>query len=115
MAKPLKALGAPRTRDNTTVEQNYALYDQIAPGLLSVAEGALLKRIGEAESGFIMQPNKTGSSAYGIFQITKVHDKQGDRLSAKGNILLAIKIFKEQGTQPWISSKHNKSHTGWGD
>jgi hypothetical protein len=116
VAKPLKAPGATRTHEKTTVAQNYALYDQIAPGLLSATEAALLKRIGEAESGFAMKPNSNGAStAYGIFQILKMHDSQGDRYTAKGNILLAIKIFKAQGTQPWITSKHNKRHTGWGD
>lgn len=81
-----------------------------------------MKKIGEAESGFRMVPNTDGkSSAYGIFQLTKVHDKRAkklgydNRLSTEANIKVAVSLFSEQGTTPWETSKHNKSHTGWGD
>jgi hypothetical protein len=94
-------------KPQTSVESNYALFDQLTGGRYQI-----LKRIGECESGFQMIPNRTGaSSAYGIFQILKVHDaravKMGvSRFTAEGNIRLAMALFDEQGTTPWDASKH---------
>jgi hypothetical protein len=65
----------------------------------------VLKKIGECESGFRMVANKSGSSAYGIFQLMKVHSKRGDRFTPEGNIKIAIELYLEQGTTPWKSSK----------
>lgn len=72
----------------------------------------MLKKIGECESGFQMKPNSSGaSSAYGIFQILKIHDTRAKKLgisrfTVEGNIKLAISIYEEQGTTPWNESKH---------
>ncbi len=58
-----------------------------------------------------MKANNTGeSSAYGIFQILKVHDKRASklgvsRMTREGNIKVAISLFLEQGSAPWDSSK----------
>jgi len=51
------------------------------------------------------------SSAFGIFQILKVHDARAKRLgvtrfTAEGNIKIAIDLYLEQGTTPWNASKH---------
>lgn len=90
-----------------SVAQNYALFDQITGG-----KYPLLKRIGECESGFRMIPNHTGaSSAFGIFQILKVHDRRAasmgvSRFTTEGNIRLAVALYEEQGSKPWNASKH---------
>jgi len=53
-----------------------------------------------------MKPNSSGkSSAYGIFQILKMHDWRGDRMTVEGNIKIALDMFQEQGTNPWLASK----------
>jgi hypothetical protein len=49
--------------------------------------------------------NRSGSSAFGIFQIMKVHDWRGNRFTVEGNIKIAIALYEEQGTNPWVSSK----------
>lgn len=51
------------------------------------------------------------SSAFGIFQILKVHDiraskMQVSRFTTEGNIKLAMALYDEQGNKPWESSKH---------
>jgi len=94
------------------VPGNYAKFAEMAAAAgLSDAQTALLKRIGECESGFQMKPNTSGtSSAYGIFQELKVHDKRakslgGTRFDLETHIAVAIALFKEQGTTPWVASK----------
>lgn len=92
------------------VEQNYVEFEKLTTGLSS-ADRALLKKIGECESGFRMVPNKGGaSSAFGIFQVLKVHDKRAKKLGVSrftnhGNIKIAISLFLEQGSTPWLASK----------
>lgn len=93
-----------QAKELTEQERNYQLFDQLSGN-------KLLKRIGECESGFRMVANKSGSSAYGIFQIMKVHDARAERLGVsrltpEGNIKIAISLFEEQGTTPWNASKH---------
>lgn len=95
------------------VPGNYAKFAEMAQAAgLSTAQTALLKRIGECESGFQMKPNSSGtSSAYGIFQELKVHDKRakalgGTRFDLETHIAVGIALFKEQGTAPWVASKH---------
>lgn len=90
----------------TAVEKNYRLFDHITGGRYP-----LLKRIGECESGFRMVANTSGSSAFGIFQILKVHDQRAvkmglSRQTVEGNIKLAVALFEEQGSKPWDSSRH---------
>ena len=103
--KTAKAESLPKQSNNT--EFNYAEWDRITNG-----KYPLLKKIGECESGFNMVPNKGGlSSAYGIFQILKIHDARATKLgisrfTVEGNIKLAIDIYLEQGTTPWNASKH---------
>lgn len=94
------------------IEANYAEFDRQAADKLSESQKAILKKIGECESGFQMKPNATGvSSAYGIFQTLKVHDKRAKNLGVtrytrEGNIKTTINLFLEQGTTPWNASKH---------
>lgn len=90
----------------STTEQNYAEFQNQASKRLNEKQTQVLKNIGECESGFRMVANRSGSSAYGIFQIIKVHSWRGDRYSHKGNIKIAIDLFLEQGTTPWNASKH---------
>lgn len=91
----------------TQTEENYKLFDELTKG-----KYPLLKKIGECESGFQMKANNTGvSSAYGIFQILKVHDARANkmgisRFTAEGNIKIAIALYDEQGSRPWNASKH---------
>lgn len=95
------------------VENNYIEFEKQAAAKLTPNQAALLKEIGECESGFRMVPNSAGaSSAYGIFQTTKVHDARAKKLgfnnrmeSAEANITVAIDLFLEQGTTPWLASK----------
>ena len=93
------------------VELNYMEFEKQAQ-VLTPAQKSLLKKIGECESGFRMVPNSSGkSSAFGIFQILKVHDKRASglgvtRFTNEGNIKVAIDLFREQGTRPWTASKH---------
>lgn len=104
-----KQMALPVVPDN--VELNYAEFEKQATGKLTQEQSALLKKIGECESGFQMKPHSTGaSSAFGIFQILKVHDKRAvklgvSRLTREGNITIAINIFSEQGSAPWLASK----------
>lgn len=81
-------------------ETNEQIFDRLTSG-----KYPLLKKIGYCESGFRMVPNTQGSSAYGIFQIMKVHSWRGDRYSVEGNIKIAIQLFNEQSTRPWESSR----------
>lgn len=103
--KTAKAEGLPKQLNNT--EFNYSEWARIAGDSYPV-----LKKIGECESGFRMVPNSGGnSSAYGIFQILKVHDSRAkkmgvSRFTPEGNIKLAISIYLEQGTSPWNASRH---------
>lgn len=104
-----KQTDLPVAPNNT--ELNYAEFEKQATGKLTAAQSALLKKIGECESGFQMKPNSSGaSSAFGIFQILKVHDARAKRLGVsrwtrEGNITLAIDIYLEQGQAPWLASK----------
>jgi hypothetical protein len=59
-----------------------------------------------------MVPNSQGkSTAYGIFQLIKAHDKRAqnlghqNRLTLEANIATAISLYKEQNTTPWNASK----------
>lgn len=102
---------------------NYAEFDRQAHYKLTPDQTALLKRIGEAESGFRMVWNSEGaSSACGVFQTLKVHDQRARNLgfswrceSSSANIAVAIDLFLEQGTTPWNASKYRSNGTGWGD
>lgn len=94
------------------IAANYAEFDRQATQKLTPQQTTLLRKIGSCEAGFQMKPNSTGvSSAYGIFQELKIHDKRAAKMgvcryTAQGNIALGIEIFLEQGTAPWVSSKH---------
>jgi len=73
---------------------------------LSTEDIALLTKIGVCESGLRNVPNRSGvSSAIGAFQELAMHNNKGDRSVTEGNIDIAIKLFKTQGTTPWNSSK----------
>ena len=87
-----------------SVEQNYIEFEKQANTRLTPEQAKVLKRIGECESGFRMVANKSGSSAYGVFQIMKVHSWRGDHTTTSGNVKIAIDLFLEQGTTPWKSS-----------
>ena len=105
-----KQMATPKVKDN--VELNYIEFEKQAAEKLSESQKNTLKKIGECESGFQMKANATGaSSAYGIFQILKLHDRRAkslgvSRLTREGNITVAINLFLEQGTNPWNASKH---------
>jgi hypothetical protein len=110
VASSVKVESAPKSTP-TSVEQNYAEFDRQASLKLTPNQAAILKKIGECESGFRMVPNKGGhSSAYGIFQELKVHDARakrlgGTRFDMPTNIAVAIDLFLEQGTTPWNASR----------
>lgn len=68
---------------------------------------ATLTRIAKCESALHNVPNKDGeSSAIGAFQILAMHNSKGNRYATEGNEDIAIKLYKQQGTTPWNSSKY---------
>lgn len=73
---------------------------------LSTEDIALLTKIGKCESGLRNVPNRSGaSSAIGAFQELAMHNNKGNRSVTEGNLDIAIKLYKTQGTKPWESSK----------
>jgi len=94
-----------QAKELNDTELNYQEFEKQTLGKYPI-----LKRIGECESGFRMVPNKTeASSAFGVFQILKVHNARAKKLGVsrftrEGNIKVAISLYEEQGTTPWQSS-----------
>lgn len=83
---------------------------------LSAAQGELLTRIAWCESGLKQDRwnymNPTGDpnskwSAYGLFQVISSHERTFgvSRMTAEGNIEIAIGLYEAHGTQPWVASR----------
>lgn len=64
--------------------------------------------ISQCESGFrpdAENTNTNGTKDEGPFQINTVH-KMPEMKTVTANVLYAYQMYKEQGTNPWNSSKH---------
>ena len=69
-------------------------------------EDTIMLKVAKCESGFNPKAKNPKSSATGVFQImSSVHGISPRFLTDyKVNIAIAYKLFKEQGTNPWVSS-----------
>ena len=102
------------------IYDSYAAYSYIPPfepheylaQITTQKEAEILERIAQCESKWVMKWNYLHNvrpdyyTAFGYFQIIKTHElKYGiDRTDPKGNIDLAVLLYRKNGTSDWLAS-----------
>lgn len=113
---PTKAISSPiaGNREGDRVKNIIVPKEEIVriKGLITATfpDAPIMVRVVEAESSFDCGVKNPDSSARGCFQILtgtwKDHACIGDVLDVEDNIACARKIYDDEGTRPWNSSKY---------